>query len=291
MQEEIDALNANNTWSIVDLPKGKVPIGCKWVYRVKYHANGSIERYKARLVVKGYTQLEGVDYFDTFSPVAKLTTVKTLLALASIKGWYLEQLDVNNAFLHGDLHEEIFMSLPPGINIQGLEVARNKEDILLNQRKYTLELLEDSGNLVGKSTLTPYDISLKLQNSDSPLYNDETQYRRLIGRLIYLTTTRPDISFAVQQLSQFVSKPRQIHYQAAVSVLQYLKTAPAKGLFYSATSNFKLSGFADSDWATCPTTRKSVTGYSCSLAPLSFHGNPRSSLSSPNQALKQNIVH
>ncbi|CAJ2632157.1 unnamed protein product [Trifolium pratense] len=361
MKEEIDALNANNTWSIVDLPKGKVPIGCKWVYRVKYHANGSIERYKARLVAKGYTQLEGVDYFDTFSPVAKLTTVKTLLALASIKGWYLEQLDVNNAFLHGDLHEEIFMSLPPGINIHnsdtgttkvcklqksiyglkqasrqwysklseslisfgylqsssdfslftkfndssftallvyvddivlagndiseiknvksflndrfkikdlgplryflGLEVARNKEGILLNQRKYTLELLEDSGNLAGKSTLTPYDISLKLQNSDSPLYNDETQYRRLIGRLIYLTTTRPDISFAVQQLSQFVSKPRQVHYQAAVRVLQYLKTAPAKGLFYSSTSNLKLSGFADSDWATCPTTRKSVTGY------------------------------
>jgi hypothetical protein len=143
----------------------------------------------------------------------------------------------------------------------GLEVARSKQGILLNQRKYTLELLEDSGNLAAKSSLTPYDASLKLHNSNSPLYNDETQYRRLIGRLIYLTTTRPDISFAVQQLSQFVSKPQQVHYQAAIRVLQYLKNAPAKGLFYSATSNFKLSGFADSDWATCPTTRKSVTGY------------------------------
>ena len=114
MQNELHALEANHTWSIVSLPPGKHTVGCKWVYKVKHNSDGSIERYKARLVAKGYTQQEGIDFTDTYAPVAKLVTVKLLLALASIKGWILHQLDVNNAFLHGELNEEVFMTIPPG---------------------------------------------------------------------------------------------------------------------------------------------------------------------------------
>ena len=94
MAAEIAALEANNTWTLTPLPTDKKSIGCKWVYKIKYKADGFIERYKARLVVKGFTQKEGTDYFETFSPVAKMVSVKVLLAIASIKGWFLSQLDV-----------------------------------------------------------------------------------------------------------------------------------------------------------------------------------------------------
>ena len=119
MDAEIKALEANNTWTITSLPPGKKPIGCKWVYWVKYKSDGSIERYKARLVAKGFTQKEGLNYIDTFSPVAKMVSVKCVLAVATMKGWFLSQLDVNNAFFHGDLHEEVYMSLPLGFHSKG----------------------------------------------------------------------------------------------------------------------------------------------------------------------------
>jgi len=115
MADELEALSANHTWILVPLPSGKKAIGCRWIYKLKHKSDGTIDRYKARLVAKGYTQLEGLDFLDMFAHVAKLTTLRLLLALTASHNWNLKQLDVNNAFLHEDLLEEVYMKPPPGV--------------------------------------------------------------------------------------------------------------------------------------------------------------------------------
>jgi len=114
MDLKIAALAANNTWSIVDLPPGKIPIVCRWIYKIKFLASGEVERFKARLVAKGFSQREDLDYGETFSPVAKMVTVRAVVALAASKGWYIYQMDVHNVFLNGDLNEEVYMEIPSG---------------------------------------------------------------------------------------------------------------------------------------------------------------------------------
>lgn len=119
MSEELTALKATNTWTVQPLPEGKRAIGCKWVYKAKLMADGSLDRYKARLVAQGFTQQVGIDFLDTFSPVAKLTSMRILLAMAAELKWHFFQLDINNAFLNGDLVEEVYMKLPHGNPIKG----------------------------------------------------------------------------------------------------------------------------------------------------------------------------
>jgi hypothetical protein len=117
MKEEMEALLKNGTWTLVPLPKGKKTVGCRWVFSIKHKVDGSIDRYKAMLVAKGYTQTYGVDYQETFSPIAKLNTVRVLLSLAANLDWQLHQFDVKNAFLHGDLEEKVYMDVPPGYTV------------------------------------------------------------------------------------------------------------------------------------------------------------------------------
>src|ERR1039458_319661 len=114
MDEELKALEQNETWKIISLPKNKKSVGCKWVYKTKYNSDGTIERYKARLVAKGYTQTYGIDYHETFAPVAKMNTVRILFSIAVNQNWKLYQMDVKNAFLQGTLEEEVYMTLPLG---------------------------------------------------------------------------------------------------------------------------------------------------------------------------------
>ena len=112
VDDEIRVLKKNGTWKLLDLPKGKQPVGCKWIFTVKYKSDGRVERYKTRLVAKGFTQTYGIDYQETFAHVAKLHTMRVLLSLAVNLDWTLQQLDVKNAFLNGDLENEVYMKIP-----------------------------------------------------------------------------------------------------------------------------------------------------------------------------------
>lgn len=131
MNKELTALESNHTWDLTSLPSGYKALPSKWVYKLKFKADGSIDRAKARLVIKGFNQQLRIDYKHTFAPVAKLAIIRVIIALVATRGWPLHQLDVNNAFLYGYLNEEIFMLPPQGYSKATLnQVCRLRKIIL-----------------------------------------------------------------------------------------------------------------------------------------------------------------
>ena len=121
INDEVESILQNHTWELVDLPPGSKPLGYKWIFKKKMKADGSIDKYKARLVIKGYKQKEGLDYFDTYSPVTRISSIRMLIAIAAIHNLEIRQMDVKTAFLNGDLDEEIYIEQPEGFIIPGQE--------------------------------------------------------------------------------------------------------------------------------------------------------------------------
>ncbi|XP_056697421.1 uncharacterized mitochondrial protein AtMg00810-like [Spinacia oleracea] len=304
-----------------------------------------------------------------------MSTVRCLISLAASRNWKLFQLDINNAFLHGTLDEEVYMKVPEGVTAPpgfvcklnkslyglkqasrqwvarlhqelksqgfhqskndyslfikntssditvvavyvddiiitgsnesvitdlknhlhhtfsikdlgvlnfflGIEVSHTSEGYILTQKKYTKELLQDCELDISKPAVTPFPLNLKLSNEGEDYPNAEL-YRCYVGKLNFLTHTRPDISFAVQTLSQFMHSPKYQHIDALSHTLRYINSTAGQGILLKATDKLTLQAFSDSDWAACPTTRRSVTGYVLLLgnSPISWKSKKQSTIS------------
>lgn len=290
--------------------------------------------------------------------MAKLNTVRVLLSIAANLDWSLNQLDVKNAFLNGDLEEEVYMEPPPGFTEKfgskvcrlkrslyglkqsprawferftkfvksqgysqgqadhtlftkvstkdklsvlivyvddiiltgddtdemnrlkqclakefeikdlgqlryflGMEIARSKEGIVVSQRKYTLDLLKETGMSGCKPADTPIEANVKLGEVKKGVHVNACRYQRLVGKLIYLSHTRPDIAFAVSMVSQFMHSPCEEHFEAVFRILRYLKATPGKGLFFGKNQQRGIEVYTDADWAGSITDRRSTSGY------------------------------
>lgn len=328
------------------------------MHKHKLNADGSFKRYRSRLVANGKSQQEGVDYNETFSPVVKPATIRTVLDVSLAKSWPIHQLDVKNAFLHGELDETIYMHQPPGYvdkqfphhvcrlrkAIYGLKQAPRawnsrfakyvcdmgfspaKSDtslfifrrgtrqaylllyvddiiltasdnsflqeiinclkkefpmsdsgklhyflgvkayfinggIFLSQQTYATDIIKRAGMEDCKPCETPVDMNSKLSGELGELIKNPTQYRQLAGALQYLTFTRPDIAYAVNQICLFMHAPRQPHLQALKRIIRYIQGTKDHSLQLLKSNITQLVAYSDADWAGCPDTRRSTSGY------------------------------
>ncbi|GJR24828.1 ribonuclease H-like domain-containing protein [Tanacetum coccineum] len=363
MYDEYNALVKNGTWILVPRPSDVNLVRSMWLFKHKFHADGTLSRYKARLVANGSNQQHGVDFDETFSPVVKPATIRTVLSLAVSRQWPIHQLDVKNAFLNGDLSETVYMHQPPGfvdsrypnhvcllqrslyglkqaprawfqrfagyatragfspsrcdsslfIYTQGSQVAylliyvddiiltasspvllqqivdslhkefdmtdlgalnyflgisavRHPTGLFLSQKKYARQLLERAHMVNCNPSRTPIDTDSKLGPDGVPV-QDPTLYRSLAGGLQYLTFTRPDLSYAVQQVCLYMHDPREPHFAALKRILRYVQGTLELGLQLYASTTTSLVGYTDADLAGCPFTR-SVSAVYMSANPV-----------------------
>nr|XP_009790051.1 PREDICTED: uncharacterized protein LOC104237576 [Nicotiana sylvestris] len=184
-----------------------------------------------------------------------MSIVKYLIVVAVKKNWSLFQTDVNNAFLHGDLDEEVYMKLPPGLSVASpssvslacIEVTVFPDGVLLNQKKFVSDMLKEFDFLGVTSVASPLELTPKLKDVEDEVLSSPEKYRRLIGKLLFLTHTRPNICFDVQHLSQFLHTLRIPHMVVAHHLLCYLKGTHDFGLFYSNNLDFSVKAYTDSD--------------------------------------------
>ena len=356
MQEELNNFKRNEVWTLVPRPKQNV-VGTKWVFRNKQDEHGVVTRNKARLVAKGYAQVAGLDFEETFAPVARLESIRILLAYAAHHSFRLFQMDVKSAFLNGPIKEEVYVEQPPGFEDErypdhvcklskalyglkqaprawyeclrdflianafkvgkadptlftktcdgdlfvcqiyvddiifgstnqksceefsrvmtqkfemsmmgelnyflGFQVKQLKDGTFISQTKYTQDLLKRFGMKDAKPAKTPMGTDGHTDLNKGGKSVDQKAYRSMIGSLLYLCASRPDIMLSVCMCARFQSDPKECHLVAVKRILRYLVATPCFGLWYPKGSTFDLVGYSDSDYAGCKVDRKSTSG-------------------------------
>eukprot|EP00253_Pinus_taeda_P018932 PITA_18932 len=326
MDEEMNAIERNKTWDLIELPKGKEVIGVKWIYKAKSNAEGKIERHKARLVVKWYNQQYGRDYEETFAPVARMETIyveqplgyekkgeehkvyklkKALYGLKQAPGAWYSRIDsylLDNEFDKCEGESTVYIKEKDGkilivvlyvddviftsnddqliknfksvmkeefeMTDMGflryflrIEVDQNEKGIFISQARYVNQVLSRFNMQECKATITPTVMGLKLSREDSSKDFDPSLYKSIVGSLMYLTATRPDIMYAVSLISRFMERPKEAHWQAVKRILRYVKGTKMFGILYNVSEHSHLVGYTDSDWAGSVDDRKSTSGY------------------------------
>eukprot|EP00253_Pinus_taeda_P031781 PITA_31781 len=330
MVEEYNSIMVNDVWGVVPRPQDRSVVGSRWIYKIRYTAEGSVEKYKAKFVAKGYAQKEGINYEETFASVASYTSIRTMTSLAAQMGWEIHQMDVKTTFLNGVIEEEVYIEQIEGFETHekkshkmgfvksdadpnlyylvveneplilvlyvddlsltgssrligdckknlatefnmkdlgqmhyflGLEVWQQKGEIFLGQGRYATEILKRFEMEDCRPMTTPMITNWKKIDALEDKDVDPTLYKQLIGSLMYLVNTRPDICYTVNSLSQFMVELKRAQWVAAKHVLRYLQGTIDYGLLYTRSKDIRLSGFTDADWAGSSVDQKSASGY------------------------------
>ncbi|GJR18711.1 putative ribonuclease H-like domain-containing protein [Tanacetum coccineum] len=207
-----------------------------------------------------YTQEEGIDYDEVFAPVARIEAIRLFLAYASFKYFVVYQMHVKSSFLYGKIEEGVYVCQPPGFEDLGLQVTQKDDGIFISQDKYVDEILKKFGFSTVKTASTPMETSKPLMKDENAEDVDVHLYRSMIGSLMYLTSSRPDIMFVVCACARFQVTPKVSHLHAVKRIFRYLKGQPKLGLWYPKDSPFDLEAYTDSDYAGASLDRKSTTG-------------------------------
>eukprot|EP00253_Pinus_taeda_P013337 PITA_13337 len=290
MVEEYDSIMLNSVWDVVPRPGDKSVVTSRWLYKVKHAADGSIKKHKARFIARGFSQVEGIDYDETFAPVARIESYFTRLGFTKsevdanlyhimVEGKLLIiVLYVDNLILTGD--DQLIKSCKEDLAREfrmkdmglmhyflGMEVWQRDGEVFLSQGKYANEILRRFHMEMCKPMETPLEGNWRKEDATSGEVVAAKIYRQLVGSLMYLVNTRLDLCFVVNQLSQAMVQPTKLFWKAEKHVLIYLRGTTQYGLWYRWTEGVKLQGFTNENWAGNPLNRKSTSRGIFNLGP------------------------